>query len=152
MTKIPLGYSAWTLTIALAMAAGSAAADDTATARELKQLERNYCAAQIRRDTAFLADVLDDSYTQVGSRGTLQRKPDVLAGLRDPRSGVTACAQSRVEVRVFDNAAVVTGQTSAAGSHDGVPFHDRRVWWTDTFIRRGGRWRLVATQSTAAAP
>jgi hypothetical protein len=120
--------------------------------REFVQIERDYCTAQINRDADFLRRTLADDYMQIGSRGTLQTKADVLAGLRDTTNVLVACDQSDVRVRLYGAAAVVTGLTSATGVYRGTPFERRRVLWTDTFIRSDGVWRLVATQSTAAAP
>jgi hypothetical protein len=127
-------------------------ADTDAIRQELVKLELDYCAAQISRNAQFLADVLAEDYTQIGSRGSLQGKADVLRSLQDRSSSVASCAQSNVRVRVYGAAAVVTGQTNAAGTHQGIAFAGRRVLWTDTFIHIDGRWRLVATQSTAMAP
>ena len=50
--------------------------------------------------------------------------------------------------RVDGNAAVVTGINHVRGKDDkGVAF-DRRTRFTDTFIKRDGRWLVWATQGT----
>jgi hypothetical protein len=141
--------AAWAaLLLTVAAVAEPMAAQPDAVA-ELIQLELDYCTAQISRDASFFIRTLDENYTQIGSRGTLQGKADVLAGLDDTATVAVSCAQSNVRVRVYANAAVVTGQTVAAGVYKGVPYTGRQVLWTDTFIRQGEYWRLVATQSTA---
>jgi hypothetical protein len=144
--------AAWAaLVLTVAAVAESTAAQPDAVAAELIQLERDYCTAQINRDADFFIRTLDENYTQIGSRGTVQGKADVLAGLKDVDTTAASCAQSNVRVRVYADAAVVTGQTIAAGVYKGVPYTGRQVLWTDTFIRQGQYWRLVATQSTAVA-
>ena len=131
------------------VAAETSAAPVGATEQELIQLELDYCAAQIARKADFFANILDEQYTQIGSRGTVQGKADVLAGLQDATTSAISCAQSNVRARIYGDAAVVTGLTNAAGVYKGIAYKDRLVLWTDTFIRRDGQWKLVATQSTA---
>jgi hypothetical protein len=35
-----------------------------------------------------------------------------------------------------------------AGTANGKPYTGKRIVFTDTYVRRGGRWRCVAGQST----
>jgi len=57
----------------------------------------------------------------------------------------------KIKVRVYGDAAVVTGHGVRAGTYNGVPFKDRQVFWTDTFIKKDGRWQCVASQGTLVA-
>jgi hypothetical protein len=53
-----------------------------------------------------------------------------------------------MKVRLYGEAAVVTGFGRHSGTYKGVPFRDPQVRWTDTWIRINGRWQCVASQAT----
>src|SRR5258707_7580567 len=48
-----------------------------------------------------------------------------------------------MKVRLYGDTAVVTGKTHAKGVSGGKPF-DFQFQFTDTFVKEGGRWRLLA--------
>ena len=48
-----------------------------------------------------------------------------------------------VKVRVHGDTAVVTGKTRTKGISGGKPF-DSQFQFTDTLVKDGGRWRLLA--------
>ena len=118
--------------------------------QELIQIERDWCAATVKKDATALARILADDYTSVGSRGTTSTKADELANLKGADS-TTNCVDSNIKVRIYGDAAVVTGLGTRSGTSKGVTFKDRQILWTDTFIRKDGRWQCVATQGTVVA-
>jgi ketosteroid isomerase-like protein len=119
--------------------------------QQVMQLERDWCTAALKKDSAFLGHVLADDYAGVGSRGKKETKPEALADLSDKASTVTACVDTDVKVRVYGDAAVATGLGTRSGTYKGVAFKDRKFLWTDTFIRKDGRWQCVASQGTPIA-
>lgn len=119
--------------------------------QELTQIERDWCTASVKKDAAALGRILADDYTSVGNRGTTSTKAEDLADLKNTDSTLTACTDSNVKVRIYGDAAVVTGLGSRSGTYKGVAFKDRQFLWTDTFIRKDGRWQCVATQGTLVA-
>ena len=55
---------------------------------------------------------------------------------------------SELTVRIEGNTGVVTGINHVKGKDEkGVAF-DRQARFTDVFIKRDGRWRVLATQGT----
>jgi hypothetical protein len=119
---------------------------------QLLQLENGYCTAQLKRDAGWLDKLLADDYTGVDSRGASETKADSLASLKDPQNAYSSCVEKDMKVRVYgDDAAVVTGRQIYSGTYKGKQFKDREVLWTDTFARKGGRWQVVASHSTAVA-
>jgi ketosteroid isomerase-like protein len=55
-----------------------------------------------------------------------------------------------LSVRSFGDAAVVTGRTIATTG--GASPETVRLRFTDVFIRRAGRWQVVASHATGIAP
>ena len=116
--------------------------------QELIQIERDWCTAFLKRDSALLGRILADDYTGVTGRGVVESKAEALAGVKDTSSAFDACVDTNFKVRVYGDAAVVTALATRSGRYKGVAFKDRRALYTDTFVRRDGRWQCVASQST----
>jgi ketosteroid isomerase-like protein len=84
-------------------------------------------------------------------RGMMETKGEMLADLNDKTSTLTVCVDNNIKVRIYGDAAVVTGLGHRSGTYKGAAFQDRQSLWTDTFVQKDGRWQCVATQSTLAA-
>ena len=133
----------------LVASTGSIAAQTTSDEQELRRLEDNWCLALKTRSEALLGEILAEDYVEVTSSGGIESRAQALAALRDPNGSTTSCGNSNLKVRVYGDAAVVTGIMDQAGTSHGVPFSGKRLVFTDTYVRRGGRWQCVAGQSTA---
>ena len=116
--------------------------------QQLLQLEKDWCTASLKKDAALLGRILADDYSGVTSRGFAETKTQALDSLKDKNSTVTTCVDDDMKVRVYGDTAVVTGLATRAGTYQGTPFSNRRSLWTDVFVRRGGQWQVVASQST----
>src|SRR5262245_58923602 len=129
---------------------GNVHAQQNKAEQELIQIERDWCTAAMKKDATSLARILADDYTAVGSRGTPSTKAEELANLKGADS-TTTCVDTNFKVRIYGDAAVVTGLATRAGTYKGVAFKDRQFLWTDTFIKKDGRWQCVASQATVVA-
>ena len=142
------------LLVALAVAAmassSQTASGSGAVAAQLMQMERDWCKALVTRDPLLLDPILADDYTSVNSRGVASTKASELADAKAGASGFAACTNDNMKVRVFADAAVITGHNVASGTYRGTPFTNRESYWTDTYIRRNGRWQCVASHSSPA--
>jgi ketosteroid isomerase-like protein len=67
-----------------------------------------------------------------------------------PESRFEAFNMDEIVVRSFGNAAVVTGRTLVTTR--GVTPQTVRLRFTDVFVRRSGRWLIVASQGTLLQP
>ena len=55
-----------------------------------------------------------------------------------------------VRARVFGDTAVITGRTHGVGEFEGSPY-DVTIRFTDTFVRRTGRWSAIASHASLAS-
>jgi hypothetical protein len=140
VVRLVLGASA--LVVPLALFVASASAQDGAVEKELMQKERDWCTAQLKRDPAMLAAIVADDVTDISRDGKLGDKAGLLEGIRNGNG--TACEVDQMKVRVYGDAAVITGRSTIAS-----PSFTGQALWTDTFVKRGGKWLCVATQSSA---
>ena len=119
-------------------------------AAQLMQMERDWCKALATRDPALMEPILADDYTSVNSRGVMSTKASELADAKAGASGFAECTNDAMKVRVFGDAAVITGHNVTSGTYRGKPFKNRESYWTDTYVRRNGRWQCVASHSSPA--
>jgi ketosteroid isomerase-like protein len=118
--------------------------------QQLKDLENKWADAVKSGDTSAVNSMLSDKYVSTESDGTMHTKSDALDLMK--KAKVTSSAVSDVQVHMIDpNTAIVTGVWTGSGTGpDGKPFNATERW-TDTFVKEGGQWKAVATQSTALA-
>lgn len=114
--------------------------------------EHAACAAYLRNDAVAIDSLIADSYTLTDSKGVITTKADDLRDARDKAVAFSAFRNEDMKVRIYGNAAVVTGRTIVQGrTKDGTDV-DIEVQFTDTVIFANGRWQLVAGQVARLKP
>ena len=121
----------------LALAQGS----DEANA--VVQTERDLATAYLKSDADGIAQGVMEDYTLTNSMGKITTRADDIgeAKKNDPKYEIFENCD--MKVRVHGDTAVVTGKTHTKGISGGKPF-DFQFQFTDTFVKDGGRWRLLA--------
>ena len=119
---------------------------------QLYYMEQDWNDADMNNDVAWFERNLAHDYSSVSSRtGVLTDKAEDVADVRSRKGKLTAAVLSDVDVRVSGDTAVVTGVNHITGTDDKNQAFDRRVRFTDTFVKRDGRWQVWATQGTTIA-
>ncbi|MGA2281007.1 MAG: nuclear transport factor 2 family protein [Verrucomicrobiota bacterium] len=115
--------------------------------QELIKLEDGWGDALVKCDVAFLGRILADNYTDTDEEGTVTTKAQDIAGLKSGDFKCTSMAADDYKVRVYGNAAVITGRFTLKGQAK-----DRDVSgqyrFTDTWVKRAGQWQCVATHQS----
>src|SRR5215472_2555554 len=112
--------------------------------QEVLQFERDACKAFLDADVAALERVLTPDFTLTLSNGEVNTRADEINELRRGKVHYDVFENYDMLARLYDNeTAVVLGKTRVKGTADGKPF-DRIVQFTDTLIKRDGRWQLAA--------
>jgi ketosteroid isomerase-like protein len=117
----------------------------------LLDLESKMAQAWVQRDTQFLEQILADDYTLAGAGDALMSKSQYLAGIADPEFRTTSAIVNDLRIRVYGDAAVVTGRATYRGWSKKRGRYVRRFRFTDTFVRRGSTWKCVATHASGLA-
>ena len=112
-------------------------------------LENEWNDAALKRDLNWHERNLARDFRRVSSRnGALRTKAEQIQMIREDKSTFDSSELSDTNVRVDGNTAVVNGVGRVRGREaDGKPF-DRRVRFTDVFIKRDGRWQVWSSQGT----
>jgi hypothetical protein len=123
----------------------------TASDEEVAELERRWMDAWRRRERATCASLLADDFLLTSSRGVLMDKAQWLDGAM----GLFKCDEFRwEELRargVTDDVTIVHARTYQVASVGGRDWTGRFLL-TDVWVRRKGRWVVVARHGTGPLP
>jgi ketosteroid isomerase-like protein len=115
----------------------------------LLQMEKDWSDASKRQDTGWMERNYADSYTWTSPDGNINdRKTDIA------ESAVVTFESFEIfdmRVSVSGDTGVVTGVSTLKGKFKNQDISGK-YRFTDTFVRRGGRWVILASQSTRIAP
>jgi ketosteroid isomerase-like protein len=114
---------------------------------EIRRLDREWNEAYPRRDLAALGRVLADDWLCIDGRGLLITKEELLERVRAAPPQFDEHRFDEFDLRLFGDAAVVTGRLSGSGTDEGGAFSFSQRF-TRVYARRGGTWQAVATQVT----
>ena len=116
----------------------------TPAEQEVLQFERDACKAFLDADPVALERVLTPDFTLTLSNGEVSTRGNEIDELRNGKVHYDVFENYDMNARVYgDDVAVVLGKTRVKGTSEGKPF-DRVVQFTDTLIKRDGRWQLAA--------
>ena len=113
------------------------------TEQELITLENEWAKSVVKLDLAFMERILADDYTWTDPEGKIHTKAEEIASIKSGQGVVTSCVSDDVKVRVYGDAAVVTGITTQKGMVEGKEVSGQ-FRWTDTWVKIAGRWQCVA--------
>ena len=136
--------------LSLASAALATPEDDR---RTVSALDIAYQAAVKRNDAEAMGRILDDHFVLILGTGTVITREQLLVGAR---SGQIVYERQDEEpgsqtVRVWGDTAVVTALLWLRGTNQGTAF-DRRLWFSDTYVRAPTGWRYVLGQASLPLP
>jgi ketosteroid isomerase-like protein len=140
---------ALTAVLAFALYPAPAAQESSGSADEIqvKQLERAWNQAEMKQEVGAVASLLADSLVYTDYDGSFMNKKEYMKWIVDPQQKADHIYDEGLSVQVYGNAAVATGIYRESGMNKGKPYVIRSRY-TDTWIRRGGVWQCVASQST----
>lgn len=146
------------LIIAAAFLAGRTSGNDAkpqlqglSDEESVKQLERDWAAASAHNDADKTSLILADDFVGNWADGSTTTKKQELDALRSSQEKYEANEVVEMTVRVFGDTAIATGkntETSIIGGKNATGIYN----FTDIFLKRNGRWQIVASQTARAIP
>ncbi len=117
--------------------------------QQLAYMEQDWNDAIKRHDGAWLETNYAPFATDISHRtGGIENRAQAVESAKMDKTVWDHLELSELTTRVEGDVGVVTGVNHLKGKDaQGKPF-DRRVRFTDTFIKRDGRWQVWATQGT----
>lgn len=118
--------------------------------QELIKLENEWADAWVKMDVAFFGRIMADDYTWTSPWGEVVTKADNLAFAKSGEDVITSWVPADMKVRVYGDAAVVTGLQTIKDTYKGEDVSGQERW-THTWVKLAGRWQCVAGHSSEIA-
>jgi ketosteroid isomerase-like protein len=116
-------------------------------------LDTEYQAAVKRNDAATMDRIMHDDFLLILGSGKMFTRDDLLEAAVS--GAYTYEQQDEIDgtqvVRVWGHTAVVTALLWVKGMHDGQAF-DRKLWFSDTYVRTPDGWRYALGQASLPLP
>jgi hypothetical protein len=116
----------------------------SADREQILQLERDWTKSFVTMDVAANERIVADDFLGTEPNGKRITKDDILAELQAGDAlESNRLNEDDVTIRFYGQAAVVNGSESWKQKSDGKT---GRFIWTDVFVKRNGKWQVVASQ------
>jgi hypothetical protein len=120
------------------------ASSDDKTAKYIVEMESKW-AEGVCVDNGVVAGLLADDFQGTSTKGARFRKSDELKDEKGARIAHD-CGLDEAKVRFFgDSIAIVYGREHAVGKDKSHPNAKVCQVWTDTWLKRGGMWQIIAS-------
>jgi ketosteroid isomerase-like protein len=140
----------WLLCAVVLAGAGAPEPKEASDVAELTRLEAVWNEAHKRGDAEALDGLWADDLVVSVPRMAVLTRPDALAVARSGRMKFQRYDTSELRVRVYGDAAVVTGRLQRTRDMGGRVLDDD--WrFTKVYVRHEGRWQVVAFHASEAA-
>ncbi len=110
-------------------------------------LEHSWNQAELEHAPSALDLFLSEDFIITQPDGSLLNKQQFQASVADKSYHFDTLVSSDFKVRIFGDAAVVTGGYHEKGKDKRVPF-DRWGRFTDTWLYQGGKWLCIASHDS----
>ena len=122
-------------------------ADSKNVELEIQQMESRRFQAMVKVDTHELNRILADDLTYTHSNGEVDSKAQLIASLNSGERKYESIQPEDVKVRVYKEAAVITGRASMKTKSKGKDY-SFQIRFIDVYVKKGKSWQMVAWQST----
>src|SRR5215475_7518611 len=112
--------------------------------RYIKESERQWAESVASGDSSVIERILAEDFVGVDPDGSSYDKAKMVKDTASAPKYFLSNHLNEVKVRFYGDAAVAQGNESWV-RRSGTPLHGRFVW-TDTWIKRNGKWQIVAAE------
>jgi ketosteroid isomerase-like protein len=130
---LPLASAAW------------GADPDPATIALLTRQAHAWDQAIVRKDRAAVADNMATEFRDIDGHGNVADRKAFLEDILAPDLTIDPYTVEDFDVRLYGDVALLSGTTRMTGTSAGKPFRSH-YRYTDVYVRRDGRWRVVSVQ------
>ena len=117
------------------------------TAQKLMDIEQRLAKSILNSDFETYSTILAPEWTTIDLTGHILTKSQVLQEFAAKDRQIEEAKIDEVKVKDFGDFAVVTGRSTFKGKYRGQAV-TVVLRFTDVFVRRDGRWLVVASQGT----
>jgi ketosteroid isomerase-like protein len=114
---------------------------------QLIQLERAWNQAEAAADPAAITSLFEETLIYVDYDGSLMNKTEYLHSVSNTTAKPDHLYDEGMKAYVYGTTGIVSGIYRETGATKGKPY-TRRARFTDSWVKRDGKWKCVASQST----
>jgi hypothetical protein len=151
-SKVSTGLFCTVIALALAIPVTAAPKQDGKSIEQaITKMETDNVKADVAGDPSWMQREMSDDYTMGTSWGAFENKAELVKDAADTANNKTNKREiSDIKVRTYDSdTAIATFRESydlmIKGEH-----RTRKILTTDTWVKQGGTWKLVASHSSQA--
>lgn len=137
-----------TSSFAFAQTTKEKAGDDAKTEQLILQLESEGREATLKNDVEANDRLLADNWLNINPDGSVTTKAKLLELIKAGSFKLMSIENDEVMVRVYGDAAVVTGRSTTRRTGQGSEVLTRQVRFTRVYTRMKGRWQVVSAHNT----
>ncbi|MGH7040413.1 MAG: nuclear transport factor 2 family protein [Stellaceae bacterium] len=110
-------------------------------------LDKGRMEAMARKDIAMLNELISDDLVYTHSSARIDTKGSLIGAMESGKTVYTAVVPSDVKAQDCGDTVVLTGSARISVNSGGNAMNFG-VRFTDVYVNKGGRWQMVAWQST----
>src|SRR5205814_9202388 len=121
--------------------------DHSLDEQALIRIQQDWAEARVKGDSSYTRQLEMDDCTVVWPDGRAVNKKEDL----QTTTGDIVFSQFKIDdlkVRVYGETGIVVGQGKISAQKGRENLLSGKFMWTDTFVKRGGEWKVVASQIT----
>jgi len=121
--------------------------DHSPEEQALIQIQQDWAEARVKGDSSYTRRIEVDDCTIVWPDGSVVNKKEDLQTM----TGDVAFSEFNIDdlqVRVYGETGIVVGQGKISAQKGRQNLVNGKFVWTDTFVKQGGEWKVVASQIT----
>lgn len=121
----------------------------------VQKLERAWLNAYEQHDEKAMDAIVAEDFTITFPDGSRQTKPQIIASLKMPRregGPVMKFSTEEVQARVYGDTVILIGRVITEYRRGGETASTDQQRYTDTYVKRNGRWQVVASHLSNDAP
>ena len=120
------------------------------TEKAIQDLEMRRFTAMVEADVATLESLLASDMTYSHSSGWTQTKSEFIGSIRSRELEYKEIKPDALQVRAYGSTAVVTGRAQVRTKSKGQE-NSLELRFLDVYVKRKGKWQMVAWQSARLA-
>lgn len=117
--------------------------------QDVRKLERAWLDAYEKRDLAAMTAIVADDFTITFSDGGIQTKSQMIESLKRPGGSTSKFRTEDVQSRAYGDVVILIGLVISEWKQNDKTMTDHSRY-TDTYVRRNGRWQVVASHLSNA--
>jgi ketosteroid isomerase-like protein len=120
--------------------------DHSQEEQALTKIQHEWAEARIKGDSSYTRSIEADDCTIVWPDGSIVNKRADLQTMTDIK--FSEFKIQNLQVRLYGDTGIVVGEGAISAQKAKQDLINGKFVWTDSFVKQGGQWKVVASQIT----